>query len=274
VGGCQVFPTDSAWNQDVSSLPVRSDSSAIIANIQAHGETTIKADFGSDTQYGIPFAVVPQGQARVPITFNEYGDESDPGPYPIPSSAPIEGGNDHHVLVVEQGTCHLFEMYHSARSGSGWTAGSGAVFDLNSNALRPLRWTSADQGGMAILPGLTRFDEVSAGAINHALRVTFNHTQNGFIAPATHPGGDADATAPAMGLRLRLRADFDVSRYTGQARVMLNAMRRYGLIVADTGANWYVSGATDSRWNDDDLAQLHSVPGTAFEAVNTGAIQR
>jgi hypothetical protein len=268
-----VFPADSAWNQDVSSLPVRSDSSAIIANIQAHGETTIKADFGSDTQYGIPFAVVPQGQARVPISFNEYGDESDPGPYPIPASAPIEGGNDHHVLVVEQGTCQLFEMYHSSRSGSGWTAGSGAVFDMTSNAMRPLRWTSADQGGLPILPGLTRFDEVSAGAINHALRVTFNHTQNGFIAPATHPGGDSDATAPVMGLRLRLRADFDVSRYTGQARVMLNAMRRYGLIVADTGANWYVSGGTDSRWNDDDLAQLHSVPGTAFEAVNTGAIQ-
>jgi hypothetical protein len=252
---------------------VRSDSSAIIANIQAHGDTTIKADFGSNREYGIPYTVVPRGQARVPVTFNEYGSESDPGPYPIPGDALIEGGNDHHVLVLEQGSCQLFETYHSSRSGSGWTAGSGAIFDLTTNALRPLRWTSADQGGLPILPGLTRYDEVNAGEIRHALRVTFNHTQNGFIAPATHPGGDSDSTAPAMGLRLRLRADFDISHVTGHARVILNALRRYGLIVADTGLNWYISGATDSRWNDDDLGQLNDIPGTAFEAVNTGAIQ-
>ena len=274
LGGCQMFPADSPWNQDISGLPVRSDSPAIIANIQDHGETVLKADFGSNPQYGIPFTVVPDGQARVPVTFNEYGDESDAGPYPIPGAALVEAGNDHHVLVLEQGSCHLFELYHSARSGSGWTAGSGAIFDLRSNAPRTLRWTSADQAGLPILPGLARYDEVAAGEIRHALRVTFTHTQNGFIAPATHPGTLSDATAPVMGLRLRLRADYDLSRVTGHARVILTALRRYGLIVADTGGNWYVSGGTDSRWNDDDLQQLRDVPGTAFEAVNTGDIQR
>jgi len=274
VGGCQVFPADNAWNQVVTSMPVHPNSDAIIANIQAHGQTTIKADFGSNTQYGIPFVVVPAGQARVPIHYTAYGDESDPGPFPIPTSAPIEGGNDHHVLVVQQGSCMLYELYHSVRAGSGWNADSGAMFDLNSNALRPRGWTSADQGGLPILAGLTRFDEVAAGEINHALRVTFDHTQNGFILPAHHVGGVSDANAPPMGLRLRLRADFDISRYTGQARVILNALRRYGLIVADTGSNWFISGATDSRWNDSDLRQLTNVSGTAFEVVYTGDIQR
>ena len=269
-----MFPADNAWNQVVTSLPVHPNSAAIIANIQAHGQTTIKADFGSNTQYGIPYVVVPAGQARVPINYTAYGSESDPGPFPIPSNAPVEGGNDHHVLVVQQGSCMLYELYHSVRSGSGWSADSGAMFDLGSNALRPRGWTSADQGGLPILAGLTRFDEVAAGEINHALRVTFDHTQNGFILPAHHVGSVSDSNAPPMGLRLRLRADFDVSRFTGQARVILNALRRYGLIVADTGSNWFISGGTDSRWNDTDLRQLTGISGTAFEAVYTGDIQR
>ena len=274
IGGCQIFPADNAWNQVVTSMPVHPNSAAIIANIQAHGQTTIKADFGSNTQYGIPYVVVPAGQARLPINYTAYGDESDPGPFPIPTNAPVEGGNDHHVLVVQQGSCMLYELYHSVRSGSGWSADSGAMFDLGSNALRPRGWTSADQGGLPILAGLTRFDEVAAGEINHALRVTFDHTQNGFILPAHHVGSVSDANAPPMGLRLRLRADFDVSRYTGQARVILNALRRYGLIVADTGSNWFISGGTDSRWNDTDLRQLTGISGTAFEVVYTGDIQR
>ncbi len=274
VGGCQVFPLDNAWNQDVSALPVHPNSNAIIANIQANGETAIKADFGSNTTYGIPYVVVPSTQAMVPISFNEYPSESDPGPYPVPSNAVIEGGNDHHVLVLQQGSCMLYEMYHSARSGSGWTAGSGAVWNLGSNALRPLRWTSADQGGLPVFAGLTRYDEVTSGAIHHALRVTFNHTRDGFILPATHPGGSADANAPPMGLRLRLKASFNISSYTGESRVILETLRRYGMIVADTGSNWYVSGATDARWNDTDLQQLTQVPGTAFEAVDTGAFQQ
>jgi hypothetical protein len=274
VGGCQVFPANNPWNQDVTALPVHPNSAAIIANIQANGETTLKADFGSDTQYGIPYMVVPSTQSLVPVNFTEYGDESDPGPYPVPLTAPIEGGNDHHVLVVEQDTCRLYEMYHSAVSGSGWNAGSGAVFDLTSNALRPQGWTSCDQAGLPIFPGLARYDEVTAGEIRHALRVTFNHTRNGYISPARHPGGSSDVNAPAMGLRLRLRADFDISRYTGQARVILTALRRYGMFVADTGSNWFVSGATDARWNDTDLSQLRNVPGTAFEAVYTGDVQQ
>jgi len=269
-----MFPADNAWNQVVTSMPVHPNSAAIIANIQAHGQTTIKADFGSNTQYGIPYVVVPASQARVPITYTAYGDESDPGPFPVPLSAPIEGGNDHHVLVVQQGSCMLYELYHSVRGSSGWSADSGAMFDLGSNALRPRGWTSGDQGGLPILAGLTRFDEVAAGEINHALRVTFDHTQDGFIRPANHRGSVADSNAPPMGLRLRLRADFDVSRYTGQARVILNALRRYGLIVADTGSNWFISGGTDSRWNDSDLRQLTGISGTAFEVVYTGDIQR
>ncbi|MDB4928002.1 MAG: hypothetical protein JWM10_486, partial [Myxococcaceae bacterium] len=273
VGGCAIFPANSPWNQDVSALPVHPSSAAIIANIQAHGETTIKADFGSDPAYGIPITIAPAGQGFLPVNFTEYRDESDPGPYPAPTTSRVEGGNDHHVLVVHQGSCMLYEMYHASRSGSGWAAGSGAVFNLASNALRPTGWTSCDQAGLPILPGLARFDEATAGAINHALRVTFNHTRNGFIAPATHPGGDADVNAPPMGLRLRLRANYDISRVTGQARVILNALRRYGLIVADTGSNWYISGATDTRWNDTDLRQLQAIPGTAFEAVSTGAVQ-
>jgi hypothetical protein len=269
-----MFPADNPWNQDVSALPVHPSSAAIIANIQAHGETTIKADFGSNPAYGIPFAVVPAGQARVAIHYTAYGDESDAGPFPIALTAPIEGGNDHHVIVVEQGACRLYELYHAARSGLGWSADSGALFDLTTNALRPRGWTSGDQAGLPILAGLARYDEVAAGEIHHALRVTFNHTQNGFIAPATHPGGDADATAPAMGLRLRLRADFDLSHYTGQSRVILTALKRYGLIVADTGSNWFISGGTDARWSDDDLQQISTIAGTAFEAVYTGVVQR
>ncbi|MDB4930305.1 MAG: hypothetical protein JWM10_2789, partial [Myxococcaceae bacterium] len=274
VGGCAMFPADNAWNQDISALPVHPSSSAIIANIQAHGETTIKADFGSNAAYGIPFSVVPAGSARFPINYTAYGDESDAGPFPIPMTSVIEGGNDHHVLVVEQGSCRVFELYHAVRSGLGWSADSGAIFDLSTNDLRPRGWTSGDQAGLSILAGLTRYDEVAAGEIHHALRVTFNHTQDGFITPATHPGGDADSTAPAMGLRLRLRADFDTSHYTGQARVIVTALKRYGLIVADTGSNWFISGGTDARWNDGDLHQLTAIAGTAFEAVYTGDVQR
>lgn len=274
VGGCQIFPANNPWNQDVSALPLHPNSAAIIANIQAHGPTTVKADFGSSAEYGIPFVVVPQTQTFVPIRFNLYPDESDPGPYPIPSNAPVEGGADDHVIALQQGSCMLFEMYRASRSSTGWNAGAGAMFDLRSNELRPRGWTSCDQAGLPIFAGLARYDEVTAGEIRHALRVTFNHTRNGWIAPATHPGGDNDVNAPPMGLRMRLRANYDISRFTGQTRVILNALRRYGMFVADTGTNWYISGATDSRWNDTDLRQLMNVPGTAFEVVNTGSMQQ
>ncbi|MBI5512473.1 MAG: hypothetical protein HY909_01820 [Deltaproteobacteria bacterium] len=275
LGGCPLFPADNPWNQDISRLPVHPQSGRFIANIQAHGDPNLHPDFGSDRAYGIPYTVAPAGTPPVPIRYDEYGDESDPGPFPIPLDVAIEGGNDRHILVVQSGTCRLFELYHSRREGRGFVAGSGASWDLRSNALRPDTWTSCDQAGLPILPGLVRRDEVQAGAIRHALRVTFDHTQAGWIAPARHPGGDdSDPDAPPMGLRLRLRADYDLSRFHGATRVILEALKRYGMFTADTGTNWFITGAMDPGWDDDDLAQLRDVPGTAFEAVLTGPIQR
>lgn len=280
IGGCQVFPADNAWNQDVSRLPLHPNSANFIASINA-GKQYLHADFGSNPTYGIPYVVVPADQPMVPITFTAYGDESDPGPYPVPANAPIEGGatatGDRHVLVVQQGTCRIYELYRAFRNTAtgGWNADSGAVFDMNSNALRPAGWTSADAAGLPILPGLVRYDEVTAGAITHALRFTVSRTQRGYISPARHfASSSTDPNLPPMGLRLRLRADFDTSGYTGQARVVLEALKKYGMIVADNGSDWFISGATDSRWNDTDLDQLKRVPGAAFEVVDTGPIQR
>ncbi len=270
---CTLFPDDNPWAQRVDSLPRHPNSAGYMAYLTGlSGNQFLHADFGEDPDYGIPWVVVPSDQPRVPVTF-EYDDESDPGPYPIPADAPIEAGSDAHVIVVQDEECVLYEMFAAERQGSGWSAGSGAVFDLDSNALRPDGWTSADAAGLPIFAGLARYDEVQSGAIEHALRVTFSRTQRGYIHPATHFASSiTDPDAPPMGLRLRLRADFDLSGYTGDARVILEAMRRYGLIVADNGSNWYVSGATDSRWDDDDLNQLKDVPGSAFEVVQTGPV--
>lgn len=275
LAGCPVFPADNPWNQDVSALPVHPRSAAYIASISAGGGQFLHADFGENQSYGIPFTVVPAGQAAVPIDFVEYPGESDPGPYPVPASAPVEAGSDRHVLVLRQGECKLYELYHASYVGPGWRAGSGAVWDLRSNALRPAGWTSADAAGLPILPGLARHDEVAAGAINHALRFTVWRSQRGYILPATHAAGATDDPSyPPMGLRLRLKAGYDISGFTGQARVILEALRRYGMIVADNGSSWYISGATDPGWVDDDLNQLKSVPGSAFEAVYTGEVVR
>lgn len=273
LGGCPLLPFDNAWNQDISDAPVHPRSDAIIANIQDHGDSSLKADFGASAQYGIPFTVVAESQAMVPVRFTLYPDESDPGPYPIPTGAAIEAGGDHHLLVLQSGTCRLFELYRATRGGT-WSAGSGAVFDLRSNATRPEGWTSTDQAGLPILPGLARYDEVAAGEIRHALRVTFEHTRAAWVAPATHQGGEDDDDAPPMGLRLRLRADYNVAAMRGAARVIARALQRYGVLVADTGTNWYISGATDRRWNDADLEQLTDIPGTAFEVVDTGPIRQ
>jgi len=273
LAGCPLFPADNPWRRDVSRDPVDPRSSAYIASINS-SRTTLHPDFGSNPGYGIPYEVVPQTQPKVPVSFTDYGDESDPGPYPIPSNARIEAGSDAHVLVAQQGACKLFELYNAHRSGSGWNASSGAVFDLRSNALRPDGWTSADAAGLPILPGLVRYDEVRAGAIKHALRFTVQHTQRAYIHPATHyASSDTDSNVPPMGLRLRLKASFDVSHFTGAARVVLNALRTYGMIVADNGSSWFITGATDSRWNDTDLDQLKTVSGSAFEVVQSGTIQ-
>ena len=279
IGGCDVLPADNPWNTGIAGAPLRSDSDAIIATIQANGGTRLHPDFGENPNYGIPFVVVPPSQPTVPILYDPYGDESDPGPFPIPIDAPIEGGGgssgDRHVVVVRSGTCELFELYRAFRSGGGWTAASGARFDLSSNELRPLGWTSADAAGLPILPGLVRYDEVAAGEIHHAIRVTFSRTQRGYILPATHfASSRTDPTLPPMGLRLRLKASFDVAALTGQARVIAEAMQRYGLIVADNGSNWYFQGAPSAGWDDDDLNQLKAISGAQFEVVDTGPILR
>jgi hypothetical protein len=278
VGGCPVFPADNAWNRDVSGDPLRPDSAAMIARIQSVGGTHLHPDFGENPHYGIPFTVVPANQPLVPIEYVAYADESDPGPFPIPLDAPVEGGadadGDRHVIAVRSGTCELFELYRAFPQPGRWRADSRARFDLSSNALRPDGWTSADAAGLPILPGLVRYEEVAAGEIRHAIRVTFSRTQRGYIAPATHfASSRTDPTLPPMGLRLRLRADFDVGALSGQARVIATAMQRYGLIVADNGSNWYFQGAPSPHWDDDDLDQLKSVPGTAFEVVDTGPVQ-
>ena len=239
----------------------------------AAGGDFVHPDFGSNPAYGIPYLVVPASQPAVPVNLGIYAGESDPGPYPIPLSAPVEGGSDRHVLVVQQETCHLYELGGAVAGATAWSANVGVDWDLRSNALRPLGWTSADAAGLPILPGLARYDEVAAGHIDHALRFTVVDTQRGYILPATHfASSNTSADAPPMGLRFRLRADFDRSGYTGQSRVILDALARYGMIVADNGSNWYISGATDARWDDDDLNQLKGVPGTAFEAVYTGEV--
>lgn len=274
LGGCPMFPADNVWNRDVSGDPVDSNSDNFITYILNASSTDtdkLHADFGSNPSYGIPYVVVPGNQAKVLVTFDpEAASESDPGPYPIPPNPPIEAGSDHHILMLNSGECRLYELYAAAYSGSAWSAYSGAIFDLRSNANppRPLYWTSADAAGLPILPGLARYDEAQAGSIRHALRVTFSQTQKAFVLPATHYASSiTNPDAPPMGLRLRLKASYVISGFTGHARVILEALKRYGLIVADNGSNWFISGATDPRWNDTDLDQLKTVPGSAFEVI-------
>jgi hypothetical protein len=271
IGGCRVFPTNNPWNENIANAPVNPKSATYIAAIDSTKQF-LHPDFGSNPTYGIPYAVVPASQQFVPITFNAYGNESDPGPYPVPLNAPVESGSDHHVLVVDSGNCHLYEMYDAQQVGSGWVCASGAVFNLNSNALRPNDWTSADAAGLPILPGLALYNEVASGVINHALRFTVAQTQNGFIHPATHEAGINNPSLPPMGLRLRLEASFSLAGYTGEALVILTALKTYGMIVADNGSSWYISGATDPRWDDNNLNEVKSVPGSAFQVVETGPI--
>jgi hypothetical protein len=209
----------------------------------------------------------------VPIRFTAYGDQSDPGPYPVPLTAPVEAGSDRHVLVASR-NCHLYELYGAHRSGKGWAAASGAVFNLRSSRLRPDGWTSADAAGLPILPGLVRPDEIRAGRIDHALRFTAPTTQRGFIHPATHQAGStSSANVPPMGARFRLKASFSLRGYHGASLIILRALKTYGMILADNGSPWFLSGATYHGWNDDDLDQLKTVPGRAFQAVHTGPIQ-
>ena len=272
-GACPVFPASNPLNQDISHAPVDPNSAKYIASVGAG--IHLHADFGTPPSYGIPYAVVGSRQRKVPVHF-EYREESDPGPYPIPPSAPVEGAGeegDRHVLVLQEGTCKLYELYAARRQGRGWLAGSGAVFNLRSNALRPEGWTSADAAGLPIFPLLARYSEVKAGEIDHALRVTVAQTQRSYIHPATHfASSSSDPNLPPMGLRLRLKASFDLAPYHGQALIILRALERYGLVVADNGSSWYITGAPNPHWNNEDLDQLKSVPGSAFEAVDTGPV--
>jgi hypothetical protein len=280
LGGCSIFPADNVWNADISSLPVDARSAGYIASIGGAGH--LHPDFGAGLYnggpIGIPYVVAPSSQPGVPVSF-DYADESDAGPYPIPANAPIEGGpqsgGDRHVLVVQSGTCKLYELFASYPQGNGgWHAGSGATWNLRSNALRPRGWTSADAAGLPILPGLIRYDDVTAGVIAHAIRFTVSRTQRAYIWPARHQASSiTDPNAPPMGLRLRLKASVDISRFSATNRIILTALKRYGMIVADNGSNWYLSGAPDDRWNNDDLHALGAIPGADFEVVDTSSLQ-
>lgn len=275
IAGCPVFPADSIWNTPVDTAPLDPNSTAYINTIG--GNKTLHADFGSGTwqggPIGIPFVIVPGSQPRVPIAF-DYDAESDLGPYPIPPDAPIEGGpdsdGDRHILVLDRDHCVLYEVFYAFPDGAGgWWAGSGAVFDLRSNALRPAGWTSADAAGLPILPGLVRYDEVAAGEIKHALRFTAPQTRRAYVWNARHFASSLTGLQyPPMGQRFRLKADYDISGFSPQVQVILRALKKYGLILADNGSAWYISGVPDERWNNDMLRELHSVPGSAFEAVD------
>jgi hypothetical protein len=277
--GCTVFPADNAWNRRVDALPVAADSTAIVASIGS--AKTMHADFGSGLwdggPIGIPITTVGAAQAKSVVSF-EYADESDRGPYPIPVSVKIEGGpqadGDRHALIVDRDSCRLYELYALRRAGGHWTAGSGAIWNLRSNRLRPAGWTSADAAGLPILPGLARYDEVARGRIDHALRFTVSRTRRAYVWPARHVASSAtDASLPPMGLRLRLKRSFDIAGFPPQARIVLRALREYGMVVADNGSDWYVSGAPDPHWNNDDLHSLGRVPGSAFEVVDPAAIR-
>lgn len=273
IAGCQIFPSDNPWNQDVSQMPRSANSSAYINSIGA--SKGLHPDFGETREYGIPWNVADDTTKKYSVTF-EYAEESDKGPYPIPASPELEAGSDSHLLVLQKDECKLYELYAAelnGNQGSGWHAGSGAIFDLRSNALRPAGWTSADAAGLPILPGLVRYEEVAAGAINHAIRFTAPKTQRAYIAPATHfASSSSDASLPPMGLRVRLKADYDISKLGSQAQVIATAMKKYGMILADNGSSWFFQGSWSAGWNDEDLNTLKTIPGSAFEAVETGAL--
>ncbi len=262
---CTVFPADNIWNTKIKTLPVHAKSKAWMASMKA-GTTKLHPDFGGPP-YGLPFAVVDDGHATTFVTF-DYDDESDPGPYPFGPDTPLEQGSDAHALMVNGDTCVLYELFAADWNGGDPTAGSGAVFDLGSNALRPDQWTSADAAGLPIFPGLVRYDEVEAGAINHAIRFTADLTDCHHLWPARHDAGTCNSSYPKMGARLRLKSSFSLTSFSDEAKVVLRAMKRYGIILADNGSNFYFQGAMDDRWTDSLLDELKSVKASNFEVVD------
>ena len=277
---CEMFPPDNVWNTPIASLPVDPHSAQYIAAIGP--DNPLHPDFGQGDwdgePMGIPYNVVPGSQPKVPVTFM-YASESNPGPYPIPRDAQIEGGpsstGDRHVIVVDTGNCTDYEMWASypKDGGASWQAGSGAIFPLTSNKLRPATWTSADAAGLPILPGLVRPDEVKAGVIDHAIRVTVPCTDTRFIWPARHEAGQNDPNCPPMGLRLRLKASVGISQYPRMDSVILQALKTYGAIVADNGSAWYIQGTPDNYWDNSVLHELDGITGTDFQAVNESCLE-
>lgn len=273
--GARPFPDDNPWNTRIDQEPVDPNSDILIASIGLNDH--LHPDFGADWNggpFGIPYIVVAGDQPRVSVQFL-YADESDPGPYPIPPDAPIEGGpdadGDRHILVVDRDNWMLYELFDAHPGEDGWSAGSGAIFDLSSNTLRPAGWTSADAAGLPIFPGLVRYDEVEAREILHALRFTASATRRAYVYPARHWASASDDPAlPPMGMRVRLKADFDIGGYPESAQVILRALKAYGMILADNGGDWFVSGAPDVRWSDEDLNSLKQLRGADFEVVTMG----
>jgi hypothetical protein len=283
LGGKPIFPADNPWNRDISSDPVDPNSDALIAEIGA--DKPLHPDFGSgmwgNTTFGIPYIVIGGNQPRVPVFF-DYPTESEPGPYPIPPVAPVEGGpsssGDRHVIVVDKDNWMLYELFsaYPIDGGKSWKAGSGAIFDLKSNHKRPLGWTSADAAGLPILPGLVRYDEVmELGHIDHALRFTVQRTRRGYVTPARHYASSSDdASLPPMGMRVRLKSSVDPDDFPPAVQVIVKALQKYGMFLADNGSNWYISGTSDPRWNNDVLGSLHNLHGSDFEVIKMPPIQR
>ena len=284
IGPCQVFQPDNPWNMDVYELPVDPMSATYIANINAHGDTDAHPDFGENPTYGIPYVTVTNSDPLVPINYStteeSYEDESDPGPYPIPPTAPIEGvddpDGDRHVIVINTDTCMLYELYRAFYDDNAptnsWTVAESVIWDLNSPIVqqRPLGWTSADAAGLPIFPGLARCDEAMSGTIQHAFRFTVEATREAYIYPASHEAGEStDPSYPPMGLRFRLKRNYDISHFGPQSKTIAEALKHYGMMIADNGSNWYISGETNPTcWDDDDLDALKHIPGTAFEVVS------
>jgi hypothetical protein len=275
---CPVFPANNPWNQRVDKLPVAANSAQLIASIGLNAP--VHADFGSGTwdggPIGIPFDIVSSKTPRSRVSF-EYADESNRVRYPIPRGVHIEGGahatGDRHAILVDKSACRLYELYDLRHTSRGWTAGSGAVWSLRSNHLRPAGWTSADAAGLAMFPGLARWDEVARGVIDHALRFTAPETRRAFVYPARHYASSSnDPSLPPMGLRVRLKASVDVASFPRQARVVLRALQRYGMILADNGSPWYISGAPNRHWSNDDLHSLGRLTGADFEVVDTSSL--
>ncbi len=279
LAGCPVFPVDHIWNTPVDRLPLDPNSTAYINSIGA--ADNLHADFGSGDwegfPIGIPYTLVPGTQPKVSVEF-EYDDESDPGPYPIPPNPNIEGDpngdGDRHILILDQDNCRLYEIYAAWYADGQWHGGSGAFFDLKGYALRPDGWTSADAAGLAILPGLVRYEEVAAGEIRHALRFTVNQTRRAYVWPARHYASyRTEMQYPPMGQRFRLKADFDISGFSPDVQVILQAMKTYGLILADNGSDWYISGAPNDGWDNEALHEFHRIAGANFEAVDVSSLR-